>query len=359
MTHAPAHPRPVTAAAARGTALGSAWADRDLLGFTGVPASDIRELLVATREYLPRAGDGVNPAPQELAGKTIATLFFEDSTRTKTSFTLAAQRLGANVVDLAIGASSVNKGETVIDTATNVAAMGVSGMIVRARHSGVAAMVASVVDMPVLNAGDGRHEHPTQALLDAFTIATSFKRLDRFDLAGLRIAIVGDLASSRVCRSNIAALTALGAAVIGVGPAALAPHALTTLAQAPGSCTIAHDLDDVLPNVDAIMMLRVQFERHGPTAHDAKPAATPEPPRAGPLASIREYRERFALTTTRAARLKPGAIVMHPGPMNRGLEIDSEVADGPPNGPASVILTQVRHGVAARMAALALTIAKA
>jgi aspartate carbamoyltransferase catalytic subunit len=354
MTHAPAQPRPATAAAARGTALGGAWADRDLLGFTGVPAAEIRELLVATREYLPRAGDGLNPAPKELAGKTIATLFFEDSTRTKTSFTLAAQRLGASVADLAIGASSVNKGETVIDTATNVAAMGV--MIVRARHAGVAAMVASVVDMPVLNAGDGRHEHPTQALLDAFTIATSFNRLDRFDLAGLRIAIVGDLASSRVCRSNIAALTALGATVIGVGPAALAPHALTTLAQAPGSCTIAHDLDDVLPTIHAVMMLRVQFERHG----DAKPAAaTPEPPKAGPLASIREYRERFALTTERAARLKPNAIVMHPGPMNRGLEIDSDVADGLPNGPASVILTQVRHGVAARMAALALTIARA
>lgn len=251
---------------------------------------------------------------------------------------MAARRLGADVVDLWAVVSSVNKGETLLDSARTVEAMGVDALVVRARGTGAAGHVAREVACPVINAGDGGHEHPTQGLLDAFALAQAHGRLDGFDFSGLRIAIVGDLTSSRVARSNIAALTTLGATVICVGPPALAPQALRVL-----GCSVAWDLDDVLPTVDAVMALRVQFERHG----EAKPDAPGH--KASPaIASIREYREMYALTPARAAAMKPGAVIMHPGPMNRGIEIDSEVADGP----RSIVLKQVAAGVVVRMAVL-------
>lgn len=308
------------------------------LGLQGVP----RDRLVAV---LSRAGEFKRigkAAPQSLRGAAVATLFFEDSTRTKTSFTLAARRLGADVVDLPASSSSVNKGESLVDTARTVEAMGVHAMVVRAKHSGAAALVQRVVRVPVVNAGDGRHEHPTQGLLDVFTIAGAFARPD-FDLSGLTVAIVGDVANSRVARSNIAALATLGASTICVGPPSMVPASLESL----GTRSL-HDLDRVLPIADVVMMLRIQFERHGEGAPPVPYAGGPSALSPRSIASIREYRDGFALTESRASRLKPGAVVLHPGPINRGIELDAAVADGP----RSAVLDQVANGVLVRMAVL-------
>lgn len=309
------------------------------MGLQGVAAAELRAVLDKTRDLEPRA-NLADTRTGELAGKTVATLFFEDSTRTKTSFTLAARRVSADVIDLPMNTSSVNKGETLIDTAKTVEAMGVSAMVVRAKQNGAAAMIAAAVKCPVFNAGDGKHEHPTQGLLDIYTVAEAHGRLADFDLSGLTVAIVGDVASSRVARSGIAGMTALGAKVVCSGPPGMAPGSLAVL-----GCQVTHDLDSVLPAADAVMMLRIQFERA--EGGEAKPLAPGAVPKTG-IVSVHEYRELYGMTVERASRLKKGAIVMHPGPMNRGIEIDGEVADGP----RSVILKQVAHGVAVRMAAL-------
>lgn len=290
-----------------------------------------------------------------LDGRVVANLFFEDSTRTRLSFTVAAKRLGADVIDLLGSTSSVNKGETLIDTACNIEAMGVSALVVRAKQSGAAALIASRVGIPVLNAGDGKHEHPTQGLLDTYTLAESLGRLETFDLSGIRIAIVGDISASRVARSAIAAMTTLGADVVCVGPVGLAPRSLEALGsggsggagKTGGSCAVTHDLDAVLPTLDAIMMLRIQFERYD-GAKNPGPASASAPATNPLIPSIREYREFYALTQARADKLKAKAIVMHPGPINRGIELDAEVADGP----KSVILRQVTNGVIVRAAVL-------
>jgi aspartate carbamoyltransferase catalytic subunit len=207
-------------------------------------------------------------------------------------------------------------------------------------------MIADAVACPVLNAGDGRHEHPTQGLLDIYTVAEAHGRLSDFDLSGLTVLIVGDVASSRVARSAISGMTTLGARVVCVGPPPLAPASLASL-----GCAVSHDFDAVLPAADAVMMLRIQFERHG-EARGAKG-------RGASIPSVREYRELYGLTEERASRIKGrggigGGIVMHPGPMNRGIEIDSAVADGP----RSVVLKQVAHGVTVRMAALSLILGR-
>jgi aspartate carbamoyltransferase catalytic subunit len=306
----------------------------------GVSAQDLRAMLSAARDLQPRA-NRPETRTGELAGRSIATMFFEDSTRTRTSFALAAERVSATVVDLSIVTSSVNKGETLVDTARTIESMGMSAMVVRARQNGAARMIADAVTCPVINAGDGRHEHPTQGLLDAYTIAEAHGRLAEFDLSGLTVAIVGDVASSRVARSAIIGLTALGARVVCVGPPALAPRSMECL-----GCAVTNELDPLLPQADAVMMLRIQFERHGEGKADGggfKPVSAAIP-------SIREYRELYGMTEERASRIKGGGIVMHPGPMNRGIEIDAVVADGP----RSVVLRQVAHGVAVRMAALSL-----
>lgn len=304
---------------------------RHLLGLQGLSADDLRELLRATH----RADTLGTP----LAGRIVANLFFEDSTRTRTSFAVAAKRLGAEVVDLWGFASSINKGETLIDTATNVEAMGVDVITVRAKQSGAAELIARHIMCPVINAGDGRHEHPTQGLLDTYTFAESFGRLADFNLSGLSIAIVGDIAASRVARSAIAPMTTLGAKVTCVGPAPMAPQSLERL-----GVRVARTLDEVIESIDAVMMLRIQFERYDEAKKDGEPAS-----KGGVLASVREFRELYSLTPERAARMKDRAIVMHPGPINRGIEIDAEVADGP----RSVILRQVANGVRVRKAVLA------
>jgi aspartate carbamoyltransferase catalytic subunit len=310
-----------------------------LVGLVELDAGEIRALLTSAsgmHERLSKGGSGRLP----LAGRIVANLFFEDSTRTRTSFSVAAKRLGAEVVDLMGFASSVNKGETLVDTALNVEAMGVDAIVVRAKQSGAAALIAAATRCPVINGGDGKHEHPTQGLLDAYTLAEAHDRLDGFDLRGLRVLIVGDVASSRVARSAISGMSKLGAKVVCVGPAGLAPGGLTTL-----GCEVSHDLDAHLERADALMMLRMQFERHD---GDGAGAGGGGERKSGVIASMREYRDGYALTQERAGMLKNGCIVMHPGPMNRGIEIDGAVADGP----RSVILRQVTNGVAVRMAVL-------
>lgn len=288
------------------------------------------------REILSRADTDVF-AGDLLVGRSVANLFFEDSTRTRISFSLAAQRLGAHVVDLTSKGSSISKGETLLDTAWTIEAMGVDALVVRAGQSGACELVAKHVKIPVINAGDGAHQHPTQALTDALTIGRSLKLNDTWDFSGLRIAIVGDVVSSRVARSNIQLLQSLGAHVVVVGPTMMAPDSLKTL-----GCEVVHDLDAVIDSVDALMMLRIQFERGGGAV----------------LASKREYHHTYGLTKARADRMKQNAIVMHPGPMNRGVEIAGEVADDladSKNG-RSVILNQVSGGVLVRKAALAYAI---
>ncbi|GJQ28992.1 MAG: aspartate carbamoyltransferase [Phycisphaerae bacterium] len=314
----------------------SAPVTSDLLGLQGLSASALRELLTATRELATRGVKG-----DELRGHIVASLFFEDSTRTRTSFAIAVKRLGAEVVELIGAGSSVSKGETLIDTARNVEAMGVSAFVVRAKQAGSAAMIARAVGPPVINAGDGKHEHPTQGLLDTYTLAEAKGRLEDFDLTGLRVAIVGDIASSRVARSAVAAFSTLGAKVVCVGPPGMVPGGFAAL-----GATVGGSLDGVLPAMDAVMMLRIQFERHGEGKTPAPAGA--EAPKASPIASVREYREFYALTPERAAKMKKGAVVMHPGPINRGIELDEAVADGP----RSVIMRQVTHGVLVRMAVL-------
>lgn len=291
------------------------------------------------RAMLARAAslDGLRPVDSSLAGRTVATLFLEASTRTRTSFQLAATRLGAEVVDLSGSGLSTSKGETLADTARTIEAMGVDAIVVRASQSGAPHLIADAVTCGVLNAGDGRHEHPTQALLDALALARAHGLTESFDFTGLTYAIVGDIASSRVARSDIAIMTALGARVVLVGPSAMVPGGMVDLGDGV-SVRIERDLDAALAQADAVQMLRVQFERHGGRG----------------IASVREYRSNYALTAERARRMKPGAVVMHPGPMNRGLEIDDAVADGTGSAglPRSVVLDQVSCGLPVRMAAI-------
>ncbi|MEE2906582.1 MAG: aspartate carbamoyltransferase catalytic subunit [Planctomycetota bacterium] len=307
------------------------WSNRGhLLGLEDLSRDELLSLLDEAANLLPLARGEVT-ASTTLVGKTVATLFFENSTRTRLSFTMAGRRLGAEVLDLNASTSSSSKGETLLDTALNVQAMGVDGLVLRCTASGGPQLVARGVRIPVINAGDGRHEHPTQGLLDALALQQHFNQ-KTFD--GLSIAIVGDIGSSRVARSNAHGLTALGANVILTGPPALLPEAMADLVTSNGnprgSLRLEHELDAVLESVDAIMMLRVQFERH-----DGEIIAD-------------DYAERYGLTVARAARLRDGVPVLHPGPINRGTEIDPEVADGN----RSLIMDQVTCGVAVRMAVL-------
>jgi len=257
-----------------------------------------------------------------LRGRTLINLFFEDSTRTRTSFELAGKRLGADVINMSVSTSSVNKGETLLDTAATLNAMRTDLLVVRHGQSGAPALLARKVEASVINAGDGTHEHPTQALLDALTIRRRCGRL-----AGLTVAICGDIAHSRVARSNIHLLTAMGSQVRVIGPPTLIPAEIERL-----GVTVFHDMRAGLRDVDVVMMLRLQRERM----------------ESGLVPSEREYFRFFGLDTERLALARPGALVMHPGPMNRGVEIDSAVAD---HG-QSVIQEQVEMGVAVRMAVL-------
>ncbi len=312
------------------------WSRKDLLSLESLSAAEITYLLRRAALYADDVLARGRRVGHELDGCSIANLFFEDSTRTRSSFSRAARALGATVLDLSAKGSSTSKGETTLDTARNIEAMGVHALVIRHASSGAVEMVAQRVACSVINAGDGRHEHPTQGLLDALTLARNWsagKSLN-IDLRGRRIAIVGDVANSRVARSNIHALTKLGAHVTLVGPPTLCPPALRTLAEKSHSASIdvSADFDAVIDAVDAVMMLRIQFERLDGQV----------------FPSVREYRAGYALTADRAGRMKKDAVVMHPGPINRGLEMDAEVADGT----RSVIMNQVSLGVAVRMAVL-------
>ena len=301
------------------------WPHKHLLGLQDLSAEDIRFALQTAVGFLEVSTRSVKKVPA-LRGKVGANLFMEDSTRTRSSFTLAASRLSADVIDLSGKGSSISKGETLRDTGRNIEAMGIDAIVCRHPLSGAAVQLSRAVNCSVVNAGDGQHEHPTQGLLDIFTIARQLGRTD-FDLTGITVAIVGDITHSRVARSNLYGLLKLGATVVLVGPPTLLPRAFADL-----GCELSYSLDDVLDRVDVLNMLRIQFERLTSQA----------------FPSVREYATSFGLTTKRLARAKPDVVVMHPGPINRGIELDSQVADGP----NSVILSQVSHGLAVRMAVL-------
>jgi len=297
------------------------WKSKHLVGLDELSAEEIAFILDTAESFREVSTRSIKKVPA-LRGKVVGLLFFEDSTRTRMSFELAASRLSADTVLLTSKGSSVAKGETTLDTVRNVEAMGVDIFVIRHSQSGAPHMLARKVSASIINAGDGSHEHPTQALLDIFTIR---RRLG--GVAGLKVAIVGDIAHSRVARSNIIGLRKLGAEVVVVGPPTLVPGAIAAM-----GCEISHSLDDVLGEVDVINMLRIQFERFG----------------AGLFPSVREYSRLYGLDAERLARCRKDVLIMHPGPINRGVEITSEVADGP----NSCILQQVANGLAVRMAVL-------
>ena len=299
----------------------SAWTRPHLLGLRDLAPEEIMAVLETAESFAEISTRSIRKVPT-LRGRVVVNLFYEASTRTRLSFSLAAQRLSADVLDFGKDSSSTSKGETLIDTARNIEAMGVDVFVVRHSAPGAAAVLARHLKSSVVNAGDGAHEHPTQALLDIYSIK---KRLGR--IAGLHVAIVGDIGHSRVARSNIWGLTKLGAKVTVVGPPTLVPERFKEL-----GVDVCHDLDKVLPEVDVINMLRIQRERQGTLN----------------FPSIEEYTRLFGLDAARLARAKPEAVVMHPGPINRGVEIAPDVADGP----RSLVLDQVAAGLAVRMAVL-------
>lgn len=294
---------------------------KDLLGIADLNASEISLILDTAEAMLEIGSRSIKKVPA-LRGKTVINLFYEPSTRTRTSFEVAEKRLSADTLSLAVAQSSVVKGETLIDTALNLEAMSPDIIVMRHASSGACHLLSRVCKAGIVNAGDGMHEHPTQALLDAFTM-----RRHKGRLAGLKVAILGDLLHSRVFRSNVLLLTKMGAEVWACGPPTLTPPGLDRL-----GVRTTTDVSEAVREADVVMMLRVQLERM----------------QGGFFPSLREYFNVFGMTRERAALAKPDAIVMHPGPMNRGVEIASDVADGP----SSVILEQVANGVAVRMAVL-------
>lgn len=293
----------------------------NLLSVADLGADGIEDMLRLTDTFVEVSRRQIPRVPA-LRGKTVAWLFFEDSTRTRLSFEAAARRLSADTMNFSVSSSSVNKGESVRDTVQTIEAMGVDCVVVRHRSAGVPWQIATWADAHVVNAGDGWHEHPTQALLDCYTLREALGSVE-----GRRIAIVGDVKHSRVARSDVLAFTLLGAEVTLVAPPTLLPPSLEGW-----PVTVSNDLDAVLPEVDVVYLLRMQRER----MHEAL------------VPSLREYTAQYGLTRRRVAALDDAAIVMHPGPMNRGVEIDAEVADLP----RSVVVDQVRNGVAVRMAVL-------
>jgi aspartate carbamoyltransferase catalytic subunit len=292
-----------------------------LLSVADLGAEGLREVLHVTDSFV-EVSERVIPKVPALRGRTVVSLFYEDSTRTRLSFETAARRLSADVMNFSAGGSSVTKGESLRDTVQTIDAMGVDALVVRHSSAGVPQQVAAWVGCSVINAGDGWHEHPTQALLDCYTI-----RQRRGSLDGLRIAIVGDVKHSRVARSDVAAFTLLGADVTLVAPPTLLPPSLDGW-----PVSVSTELEDVLPKVDVVYLLRLQAERQNEAL----------------LPSLREYTAVYGLTRRRAELLAEDALVMHPGPMNRGVEIAAEVAELP----CSVITQQVANGVAVRMAVL-------
>lgn len=295
---------------------------RSLLGLHSMGRAEIETILDRAEDLLPIV-DGHQTAAAVASPGVFGLLFLEDSTRTRLSFETAVHRLGHRCVAMAASGSSASKGENLVDTARNLAAMGLEGLVVRCGRSGGAARVADAIDIPVVNAGDGRHEHPTQGLLDASALR---HRLG--SLVDRRVLVVGDIINSRVARSNIHCLSTLGARVTLVGPPELVPWQFASLAS---NLTISHQLDPVLEQADAVIMLRIQRER------------------ASSHAVASDYRAAYGLTEARADSLRHDVVVLHPGPANRGVEIDDAVLEDPTR---SLVLDQVRRGVAVRMAIL-------
>ncbi len=297
------------------------WQRKDLLGIRELETSEIETILETAAAFKTVGSRDIKKVPA-LRGKTLVNFFVEPSTRTRISFELAAFRLSADVVNISATTSSLQKGETLKDTALNLQALHADIIVLRHDSAGAPKFLAERLDTSIINAGDGAHEHPTQALLDVFTIR---ERLGKF--AGLKVAIVGDILFSRVARSDIWALKKLGAEVTLVGPSTLVPRSFEKMGVG-----VARHIDDIIESADVINLLRIQHERQ----------------RKEYFPSVNEYIRFFGLTKERATRLKPSCLVMHPGPINRGVEIDSEVADGP----QSLILEQVTNGLAVRMAVL-------
>ncbi len=297
------------------------WIHKDLLGLEYLSKEDI-ELLLDTADSFREILDRPIKKVPALRGKTVVNLFYEPSTRTRVSFEIAAKRLSADVINIATETSSVKKGETLNDTGQNIEALKADVIVVRHNCSGAAAMLAKHVNISVINAGDGWHEHPTQGLLDIFTLR---KKLGRIE--GLNVSIVGDIAHSRVARSNIWGLTKLGAKVTVCAPSMLIPPGIEEM-----GVSVTNDIDEALSKADAINILRMQFERD----------------EEGAFPKQIEYFKNFGITGERLKKAKKNIIVMHPGPINRGIEISSKVADGA----NSVILEQVTNGIAVRMAVL-------
>jgi len=294
---------------------------KDLLGIKELSSEEIYHILDTASGFQDVLKRDIKKVPP-LRGQSVVSLFFEPSTRTKTSFALAAKRLSADFVNFSVSTSSVLKGESIQDTAHTIQALGADFVIVRHASSGVPHILSKITDMSVINAGDGSNEHPTQALLDLLTIQTHKKRIE-----GLNVAIIGDIAHSRVAKSNIYALTKLGANVRVIAPPTMMPAEIHKV-----GVDVFHSVEEGIRNCDVIMTLRLQIERQT----------------KGFLPSLKEYYKLFGLTPDRVKLAKSDAIVMHPGPMNRGVEIASSVADGP----QSVILEQVTNGIAVRMAVL-------
>jgi aspartate carbamoyltransferase catalytic subunit len=302
-------------------AAADSWTRRHLLDLESLSAEEITTILDTAARLKEATADCTQKLPL-LAGRTCANLFFEASTRTRTSFSLAARRLGADTIDFSSSGSSLSKGETFIDTARNIEAMGINAIIVRHRTPGTAQLLAQNVGVSVINAGDGPHEHPTQGLLDILSIR---ERLGR--IAGLTVALVGDIAHSRTARSNIWGLKKLGAHVIVCGPSTLVSRRWEEL-----GVEVAYDLDAILPRCDVLNLLRIQFERQS----------------TRPFPSVREYALLYAMNQQRLAKAKEDILILAPGPINRGVEVTPDVADGP----HSAILEQVTNGLAVRMAVL-------
>ena len=294
---------------------------KDLLGIGDLSSDEIYRIL-DTADVMREIGERPIKKVPTLRGKTVVNLFYEPSTRTRTSFEIAEKRLSADTLNIAVASSSVQKGETLADTAMNIEAMSPDMIVLRHASSGACHLLSRICRSRIINAGDGMHEHPTQALLDAYTI-----RQHKKTIAGLKVAIVGDLLHSRVLRSNVMLLTKLGADVWVCGPPTLVPVGIERL-----GVRVSTSVEKAVADADVVMMLRIQQERM----------------QGAYFPSLREYFSLFGMTTERVARAKPDVIIMHPGPMNRGVEIASEVADGP----YSVVLEQVANGVAVRMAVL-------
>jgi len=297
------------------------WTKKDLLGLEYLSPEEINLILYTASSFKEVTTRKIKKVPT-LRGKTIVNLFYEPSTRTRTSFELAAKRLSADVINIAIESSSVKKGETLIDTGRNIEALKIDIIVVRHGSSGAPNILANSVNSSVVNAGDGWHEHPTQALLDIFTLKEKLGKIE-----GLKVSIIGDIRHSRVARSNIWGLTKLGAKVTVCAPEMLIPEGIENM-----GVRVTHSIEDALKDADAINVLRMQFERDKALAFPSK----------------LEYFKEYGITTERLKKCKKDIVVMHPGPINRGVEMSSKVADGP----NSVILEQVTNGIAVRMAVL-------